>query len=197
MSLRLLGRVAVASLALTVSATVFAADHTEAPLAAADPAADIADFYAWHTETSLVMIVTFAPVGTEGTYDGDVLYGMHIDTDADNAADRDVWVRFGQNEAGAWGVQANGMTTDDSAIVGPVGETVSHESGARVYTGFHDDPFFFDLTGFTETLDTGTLAFDSTRDSIAGSNVTAIVAEIPLDTVDAESFQVWATTGRL
>ena len=39
---------------------VHAADHAEAPGAGADPAADIADFYAWRTENdTLVAAVTF------------------------------------------------------------------------------------------------------------------------------------------
>jgi hypothetical protein len=200
MFLRFLGRTAIASLALSVSAAAFAADHAEAPAAAADPAADIGDVYAWHTDSSLMMVVTFAPFGTaedEATYDPDVLYGFHIDTNDDNGSDRDVWVRFGQNEDGAWGVQAVGMTPDDTELVGPVAETVTHESGARIYAGYNDDPFFFDLTGYTETLATGDLSFDSTRDSLAGLNITAIVAEIPLETVGASSFQIWATTSRL
>ena len=46
---------------------VYAADHAEAPGSGADPAADIADFYAWHTdEGKLVIAVTFAGLGAPG-----------------------------------------------------------------------------------------------------------------------------------
>ena len=50
----------------------------------------------------LVTILTYAGLqatteGQSATYDEDVLYTVHIDSDGDNAADTDVYVRFGQN----------------------------------------------------------------------------------------------------
>ena len=88
---------------------VFAADHAEAPGTQADSAADISDFYAWHTaDDKVVAVIDFAGLAAAGdpaTYDADVLYGIHIDNDGDNEPDLDVWVRFGQNGAGEWGVQ--------------------------------------------------------------------------------------------
>jgi hypothetical protein len=46
---------------LVAVAGVRAADHAEAPLSQADPAADIADVYAWHdsAEGTLTTVVTF------------------------------------------------------------------------------------------------------------------------------------------
>ena len=69
----------------------------------------------------------------------------------------------------------------------------------KAWAGLREDPFFFDLTGYQETLDTGTIAFDSNRDDFAGTNVTAIVIEMDAAAAaaDGTQLQIWATTGRL
>lgn len=185
--------------ALTVPLAAYAADHAEAPGSASDPAADIADFFAWHTdEGNLVAIVTFAPLsapGSTGIYDADVLYGIHFDTNLNGTSDADIWVRYGQNGAGDWGVQVTGI--GDSPIEGAVGGLIEG-NGAKVWTGAADDPFFFDLQGFQDTLATGTISFDNTRDLLAGMNVTAIVIELPAAGFVGSDGTVstWTTTAR-
>ena len=179
--------------AITLPLAAYAADHAEAPGTQADPAADIAA-----DDGKLVAIVTFAGLsapGSSGTYDADVLYGFHFDTSLNGSSDADIWVRYGQNGAGEWGVQVTGI--GDSTIEGAVGGLIEG-NGAKVWTGAADDPFFFDLQGFQDTLATGAVAFDSTRDSLAGTNVTAIVIEFPSDGfVSGEgSVSTWTTTAR-
>ncbi|MEM9191433.1 MAG: DUF4331 family protein [Myxococcota bacterium] len=192
-----------AGLAFAVVATMRdpadAADHLDpSPRVAAGDSTDIADIYAWHQGGNLVVALTFAgPVapGVGATYDRDALYGIHIDdADADNLANDDIYVRFGQNMAGEWGVWADGVPGGGGAIVGPAGGTIT-SGPVQVYTGLRDDPFFFDLQGFQETLAMGTLRFDGTRDFFAGQNVTAIVVEFPLSELSGTGpFNVWATT---
>lgn len=186
----------LAALLLGLSTPALAADHAEAPGAAADPAADIADFYAWHTTDKVVFVLTYTPLtapGSAATYDADVLYGMHIDNDADGVADQDIWIQYGQNGAGGWGVRVTWGDNQEEFSVGGEGEGDS----VRIWTGVADDPFFFDLDGYTQTLATGTIGFDGTRDSLAGVNVSAIVIEADLATVSGGSpFQTWATTAR-
>lgn len=185
---------------LTDAPEARAADHAEAPGAAADPAADIADFYAWHTANdTLVMVVTFAPLtpaGGEATWDADVLYGFHIDTDGDNAPDFNVRTRFGQNDADEWGMLVEGLPGEDGPLVGPVETMAEGTNGAKAWAGITDDPFFFDLEGYTTTLDTGTISFNPNRDSLAGVNVTSIVVEVPLSALGSTDLSLWATTGR-
>ncbi len=187
---------------LTFTPDAHAADHTEAPGAAADPAADIADLYAWHNANSLITVVTFAglqapAMDQTGTYDPDVLYTIHIDHNGDNVSDFQVHTRFGQNALGDWGMQVSNLPGEAGPLVGPV-ETVNNGAAAKAWSGLADDPFFFDLQGFNDTVATGTLSFDPTRDSLAGTNVTAIVLEMPLAAATAGSanIQVWATTSR-
>lgn len=188
-----------------------AADHTDPPgrtgagAASPDTAADIADLYAWHNDDGkTVLVLTFAgpadPMADqEGTYDPDVLYRISVDNDDDQTADINIDVRFAENSSGHWGVQLTGIPGGDPVVqAGPVQRTnnISGVTDGFYWAGLRDDPFFFDLEGFGETLSTGDLSFDDERDSFAGRNVTAVV--IQLDTADlgAGTFDVWATTAR-
>ena len=202
---RRVSALAIAS-SLFVATWASAADHGEAPGTQADPAADITDFYAWpkmadSSEGTLVAAIGFG-TGLSASkpvpYDPDVLYGIHIDSDMDHIADTDIWIRFGQNSAGEWGVQVQGLPGTDAAVVGAVESTLETDSGLRVFAGLRDDPFFFDFTGFSDTLATGNLSFDSTRDSFAGVNIGAIVVEMDAATAaPSGQLQIWATTARM
>ncbi len=182
-----------------------AADHAEAPGASADAPSDIADFYAWHDSNAgtLTMVLTYdglkAPVANQtGTYDPDVVYGFHIDNTGDNIPNTSIYVRYGQNSLGQWGVQAENLPGEAGPVVGPVGQTVTGDNGAKIHTGLFDDPFFFDLAGYTATLQSGTLSFTGV-DAVAGTNASAIVIEVPLAAASAgnTTINLWATTGRI
>ena len=99
---------------------------------------------------------------------------------------------------GGSGIQVINLPGAGAAVSGPV-EQVIPVAGGQIYAGLRDDPFFFDLEGFTDTVTTGVLSFDSTRDSLAGTNVTSIVLEMDLGaaTKGSESLQIWATSNRL
>lgn len=197
-------RLTALAIALAASAWVdaaFAADHNEAPGAMADPAADIADVYAWHSGSKLITAVTFAGIAASATaplYDDDVLYTVHIDNDNDYVPDHDVYVRFGQKDAGDWGVQVQNLPGSTGNIEGPVGTTINAGGGRMVYAGWREDPFFFDLEGFRTTLMTSALSFDNQRDFFEDRNVTAIVLEMDLAAArgTGTKLNVWATTAR-
>lgn len=197
---------AVAFMALCMPADAFAADHVEAPAAIKDPAADIADFYAWSRKDindTIVVAMTFAGAGSSEdgpVYDPDVVYGIHIDNDADGTVDHECFVRFGQDaDSGEWGVQVTGLPGGDTVASGPVDTIFDAGNGLQVFAGQREDPFFFDLQGYLDTLSTGAIAFDPSRDFFAGLNVTAIVVEISASTVaeTSENIQIWSSTGRL
>ena len=183
--------------ALAAGDEATAADHLDAPGVQSDAAADITDFYAWSDGTTATAIIAYAGLAepdTGGMYDRDVLYGIHIDNDGDGVSDRDIWARFGQDAAGEWGMQVTGLS--DEPLVAPVEEGMEAE-GVRIFAGSRDDGFFFDLEGFQNTLAEATLMFDSTRDSFAGTNTTAIAVEAPLEAfTDGEAFTIWASTRR-
>lgn len=188
-----------------------AADHAEAPIAGADPAADIADFYAWHTVNgTVVSVITFAPFGATtaaGVYDDEVLYSIEVDLGTqDQVSDATMHFRFGQNTAGDWGIEATmvnplGNITFSGPVETVITEEIAPSQNVTLWAGAADDPFFFNQTGFNNTLSTATLAFDGS-DQVAGLNVTAIVVETPAP-IDFTTFQpvtnfdTWATTSRL
>ena len=182
---------------------VIAADHSEAPATIADQAADIADVYAWYEGNKLITALTFAGLATPvanqaGNYDENVLYQVHIDNNDDNNADINIEIRFGQDADNNWGVQVKNLPGVSGVTSGPVDTVLSANNNYKVYAGLTDDPFFFDLDGFRQTLDSGTLSFDSNRDSIKDLNSTAIVLEMDLAAArsNGDKLNIWATTGR-
>ena len=186
--------------ALLGSGTGLAADHAEAPGTQADPAADINDFYAWHTSNgTIVAVISFAPLlspGTAALYDEDVLYTIHIDTNDDYTPDIEIYARFGQATDGSWGIQVENLPGASGTVSGPV-ETVLTDGDIKVWAGLREDPFFFDGVGFGNTLATGTVAFTG-ADAFAGYNVSAIVVEFDTaaTTGSAHTIQAWASTAR-
>ena len=195
---RLLGGAGIAALLLAIPVVVTmnadAADHTDAPAATARPSADINDLYVWAEGTNTTAIMTVNPLTAAGAmagYDADAIYGFHFDTNADNASDIDIWVRFGQNAAGDWGMQ---VTSPGGTMVGAAGDLLD-DGNNRAWAGTADDPFFFDLEGFQDTLANSTLGFDPNRDSFAGYNVLAIAIQMPTENINNGAFTAWATTG--
>lgn len=194
----------VAGLVFAFSAhEVIAADHGEAPLAAADPTADILDFFAWHKDDGkVVAIITyngFIPAGGNPVYDPDVVYAIHIDNDMDNVADHTAWIRVAANATDQWYARFEGMPGVADPVVGPVNTPVDIGPGSeQAWVGLADDPFFFDLDGYLATLDTATVSFDSSNDNFAGENVMAIVVELSEDAVGGggTNIQLWASTYR-
>jgi hypothetical protein len=191
-----------AVIASTVATVAIASDHDEANTTAFDEvAADIGDTYAFHDADRLTLIMTFdgyklrqdAP-----NYDADVLYSFHIDTNGDTDAEHRIMARVGQNAAGEWGVKVEGIPGVAEPIIGAVEEVlVDADSGAQVFVGLRDDPFFFDLQGFKDTLMTGTVAFDNTRDFAAVKNTLILAVEFDHAAAASTTFNVWSSTGKL
>lgn len=200
---------AFAAAALSPGQPINAADHLDPP-GRTDPAvdptadrnADIADVYAWHTDTSVIIAMTFSgPQATNlpANYDRDVLYTVNISNGgARTDAEFPVRVRFGPGTGpNEFGVQVTGLPGVTGAIVGPVESNLTKD-GVTVRAGLFDDPFFFDLVGFRQTVTTGTLAFNNQRDFFAGQNLTAIVMEIPRSRIanGTNPVDIWGTTAR-
>jgi hypothetical protein len=197
------GVLAGAVIASTVATVAIASDHDEADTTAyADVPADIGDTYAFHEGDRLTLIMTFdgyklaqdAP-----NYDPDVLYSFHIDSNGDNEPEHHIMARLGQNAAGDWGVKVEGIPGVAEPIIGAVDEVlVDEDSGAQAYVGLRDDPFFFDLEGFRDTLMTGTVAFNNTRDFVAFKNTLIFAVEFDHAAATGTApFGIWSTTGRL
>lgn len=178
---------AVTALAFAGHRTVTAADHLDPP-ALTDPgvdrtpdrAADIADIYAFHDATSLVVMVTFG--GPQATnvpayYDRDVLYTLDI-SNAGSPGDFEIpiEIRFGFDGNNP-GVRVTGLP-GETTISGPV-ETNLTANGIIVRAGLFDDPFFFDSQGLRESRQSGNLTIRNDRNFFGGQNITAVVIQIP------------------
>ncbi|WP_196793193.1 DUF4331 family protein [Erythrobacter litoralis] len=197
---------AAAAVALLPGQSLRTADHLDPPGRTSpdadstpDRAADIADILAWAEGGNLNVIVTFAgPADPDApaTYDRDVLYKVNISTDGNPLnTENVVRVRFGQDGPNEFGVQATGVPGANT-LSGPVNTDLTR-NGATLRAGLFDDPFFFDLQGFMETLQTGDLSIRNDRDFFAGQNDTAFVLQIPLDTLNATGkITVWSETLR-
>jgi len=185
---------------VSIAAPALAADHAEATGTQADPAADITDFYAWSDGSTITAILNYNPLmlpGDPAVYDADVLYSIHFDLDGDAVSDHDIHVRFGINAENQWGVQAVGVPSAGAPVQGAV-ESVVAGPGSMLYAGLRDDPFFFDLGGFNDTLATGDLLMDGS-DDVAGFNVMVIALQFDAPSLlgtDVD-FQTWATTSRI
>ncbi|MCC7479130.1 DUF4331 family protein [bacterium] len=183
-----------------------ASDHDESPLVKADASMDITDLYVFDSgggeTTAIVCWAGFndsrPQPDSEGVYNEDALYTLHIDNNGDNQSDIQLRWRFGRNNAGAVGVQFENVPGVPGTVEGPVETVLDAGGGARVWAGHSDDPFFFDAQGYLDTLATGTLSITSSRDFLAGLNVTAVAIEMPTSEIRSGSnnLQFWATASR-
>ncbi|MEQ8209191.1 MAG: DUF4331 family protein [Lacipirellulaceae bacterium] len=197
------------SLALLTVASVFhaasgaiAADHLDAPALRNDASAsaDIADLYAFQSpanpnNTVLIMAVNplaglTNPFGSTSSteFGTDVVYEFKIDNDGDAAADITYSTTFAASVGGS---QAFTVTRNGSAYAGGLtGGPAATTGSSQVTAGLYDDPFFFDFFGFLDSLNfTG-------ADTFAGTNVSAIVLEVPSTELNGASSNigVWART---
>jgi hypothetical protein len=206
MQQKLMGLAAAVAVAASFAGIrpAMAADHRETPTTLADAVADIADVYTWYQGTRFVVVMTVDGIrmpapGQTARFDNDVRYEVHIGrngfaTTHESAVDIVVQAK---QEGGKWMITAQGVPGSNGTMRGEA-ESVISKGSAKLFVGLRDDPFFFDLEGFRNTLMTGTLMFNPARDTFAGMNATAIVIEMDLAAVKngSQKLYVWGTTAR-
>src|SRR5213083_293187 len=203
------GRLIVASLALATGAAfsvtrwIKASDHKDSALLAADHAADIADVYTFRSpvnpgNTVLVMTVSgFIPPAEASTtfFDPNVLYQWKIDNNGDAVEDlviqafvtgaggHQVMHFHGPAAPAATGAVSriiDGPETATVRVTNGASPIIASHNGMTVFAGVRDDPFFFDLVQFKKIIAGQATSFrDPGVDSFAGTNVLAIVLELP------------------
>jgi hypothetical protein len=145
---------ALAGLAALVPLSGFAADHIDSPATTAEPTADITDVYAWMNADAdkLNLVMDVHHQAGEGTMFSDAVdYVFHLgSTDAygGELTGMDIICSF---------YAADGIEcwAGDEYVSGDASdpEGIASESGMmRVFAGRRDDPFFFELGGFKETV---------------------------------------------
>ena len=208
---------ALAALALTFAlAAAFtpappadAADHGDAPAVANDQGADIADAYIFLDPNDNSRVIIAATIHgfivpnemvNFGIFDENIRYRFELETNGDARPDRFIDVRFTQKSQSASQAQTATVTlpggetltapstvpnlnpTPPPAVITSLGGT-----GVQFFAGVVDDPFNFDITGFsryTAPVRNGTgppdkAALTRGRDSFAGYNILGIALSIP------------------
>ena len=191
-----------------------AADHIDAPSVTGN-AADITDVYAFQGQDTKNMV--FA-VNTQGllspgataaaTFSENMLIEVNIDNTGDNVEDLVIQaIRKGDKMYffGPYAPAVKGKTStiDVSKASGSVAiskygatATVATENGMKFFAGPRDDPFFFDLGQFQKILGETATGFNNPgTDTFAGTNVLAVVVEVPKTMLgNATSINVWSET---
>ena len=197
---------AIAAIALLASAgfasIANAADHRDSPLNVANPAADINDVYAFRSGANpndLVLAISVNPLiapsdnATRGVFDNSVTYQIHVDGNGDLKDDVTVNIHKDGDSLVFEGLtQRPDQRQNHASWRGP-----DHQSAGpiKVFAGLRDDPFFFDLAGFQTFLGNPqvpaaglrTAAEGQPVDAFAGTNVLAIVVELPVTSVSGTS----------
>lgn len=180
-----LNRILLAS-TLLASASTWAADHLDGPLVAGDRAADINDVYAFinpNDSGELILVATLFPIADETSQFSDAVeYRFNIEnTAAPLTAGSDVLIgcrAMGKNKRQSMRCSLDGTET----VAGKLNEVNINESGdLRLFAGLRDDPFYFDLVAFQETLAGAGDGFTNPGDDFfAPLNTLAIVVGVDL-----------------
>ena len=208
---------AFASLTLIGGASLpaWCADHGDGPRAANDQAADIADVYFFldpNDSTMAVIIGTTrgfivpAEAVNFGIFDPGIRYRFGIENSGDAVPDRFIDVSFSPRTATATAQTAtitvsNGRrraseatapaTNPSLAGTAPAAVVTSLGGGVSFFAGEVDDPFFFDIPGFSRFVSSVLSgAPDATplnrgRNSFAGYNAMAIAIRLPVSMLKA------------
>ncbi|MFH9550717.1 DUF4331 family protein [Streptomyces sp. NPDC017435] len=187
--------------------------HQDSAAAKQDPRLDISDVYLFKGRTGTVFVMNTNPVSADKGFHPEALYEFHIDTDDDAVQDLTFRFRFLATEPDgpqAWvldrltGYEATDRNASGALVAtGRTQEIVTTADGVNVFVGRAGDPFYLDgtvITSVVTALRNGAAvdlsAFDPQRASnlFAGTNVTAIVLEVPAELVGPGTIGVWATT---
>lgn len=186
-----------------IASVLIAGDHLDAP-STTGVSSDITSFYAFEAENpnKLVLVANlqgYLPSGgaTENAeFDPEVLVEFNIDTDGDLVEDLvlqtirqgDSMYFFGPAVPSSTGLESEVMTyASQYAVKISTGETdaeaivAESPDGLKFFAGPRDDPFFFDLNRFNAYVNGEAPSGFNTpgTDTFAGTNVMAIVVEIP------------------
>ena len=189
-----------------------AADHAESTSVAGDPGADIGDVFAFlnpNDNSKVVLAITVAGfiVPAEqlnlSFFSPDIIYRFEIENTGDSIPDDKIDITFSQQTSRTQPQTATiklpGFQTPSKKTIffapttvqtlnpaaNPFVITTHQSSGVRFYAGLTDDPFYFDIVGFSR-FSASVLAgnpdgtrLQRSRDSFAGYNIHTIAIEVP------------------
>ena len=181
---------------LLFAGAVSAADHRDAPLATADPTADINDIYAFmnpNDPNELILVNTVVPFANYNSRFSDAVeYRFNIDN---GAAQFVISCRFADQSNRVSCAGPNGLAADGGIERTLVG------SGMRVWAGLRDDPFFFDGPAFNRTRATLAPAFTNPGVNSFTGNTLALVLAVDRSRLDNGGanpvLKIWGATQRV
>jgi len=195
---------------LAAMLTTISAESVFAQSAASDPVAELADLFAFvdppctgsggtgceADPEELIVVLTmnsFAPESAQ--FSPDVEYHFYFENDA--GEERTIDCSFNDTQR----ITCAGM--DGLSVSAPI-DTVRTNGDLRVYAGLRDDPNYFDLDALEEFSQIGIAAYSPPgNDSLAGSNVLAIVLGISISAMPAGAEpdhnlnKIWASSERV
>lgn len=128
-----------------------ASDHLDTPTVIADPAADIADMFAWTSPDGRRLNLVMTIVGHQ--FSDRIAYAFHVDSGprlGATSATTEITCRFDSvGTAECWVGDADYARGDASSPAG----LQSRRGRFRVFAGLRDDPFFNNVKGTREALD--------------------------------------------
>jgi hypothetical protein len=152
-------RGAIAVALMTGVSWAFAADHLDAPGAMMDPTADITDVFTWLDGGNVVLVLDVTPLATTmSKFSDKVQYVLHTESAATYGTAGvalDIICTFATDQKiQCWVGDKDYVTGDASAAAG----LTSQSGSTKVFAGLRDDPFFFNLDGFMDTVKTVDMA---------------------------------------
>jgi len=170
--------------AFSLTSPVQSADHKDAPATTADPASDINDVFSFVDGTNFVMIMTVSPFAAAGAKFSDTTkYVFHTSSGAafgTTTSNVDVICTFNAAQViQCWAGTTEYVTGDANKEVG-----ISSASGKlKVFAGMRQDPFFFNLQGFKDTVSAVEGATGLTADGSGCPNVGATTSAALVNTL--------------
>lgn len=211
---------AVAAIVATVVGGLYAADHIDSPAVtgpnSTSRVADITDVYGFQSPenpNNLVLVCNtqglLAPTATgAAAFATGTMYEFNIDNTGDNVEDLVIQCLFQGNTMRVYGPAAPSMKGLQSTVLtdAPRTETTvttygtgqpsvgTNANGVRIFAGPRDDPFFFDLARFRQIIGGTATSFRNPGvDTFAGTNVMAVVVEVPKSLLGGNgTLNVWA-----
>jgi hypothetical protein len=187
--------------------------HLDSPLARQDPRLDISDVYVFRGTAATAFVMNVNPLSGPGGFHPEGRYEFRIDTDGDAVEDHTYVFTFGECDAdGGQALEVRRLDGADSRVrdatgvvlaQGRTGQEVGGAGGLRIWAGPAADPFYINgavVGAVKEAVVNGTpfdlavVDYGEAANIFAGTNVSAIVLEIPDDAFEVTEIGFWGTT---
>ena len=192
---------------------IYAADHIDAPAVTNKPT-DITDVYVFRGQNpdNMVFVANtqglLSPAATgDAGLDETTMKEFNIDNNGDNVEDLVIQCIAKNGKMKVYGpampkvtgtisyLNINKLSVQtDITKYGQDALSATGDNGVKVFAGPRDDPFFFDLVRFRQVITGTASSFNNPgNDTFAGTNVMAIVVEVPKYLLGSNgTINVWA-----